>query len=105
MFQKPEERFDKDEMITEEYKQKIRAFVFEKFPLARKRSMADDDLLIETGIVDSLGVLELVGYIEKSFGIIVSDEDLSPENFQSVSALAGFVWNKKTAASRSDVKE
>ena len=61
--------------------ERIRSFVVEKFPLARKRNIKDSDELLESGIMDSLGILDLVAFIESEFNITVSDEDLSPENF------------------------
>ena len=72
----------------------IREFILEKFPLARKRGLQDTDALLETGILDSLGVLDLVGYVEQKFSIVVEDEELVPENFQSVDTLASYVQRK-----------
>jgi acyl carrier protein len=72
----------------------IRQFVFEKFPLARQRSISDTDPLIDSGIIDSLGVLDLVAFLEAEFGICVADEDLVPDHFQSISCLAAFVQSK-----------
>ena len=72
----------------------IREFILEKFPLARKRQLQDTDALLETGILDSLGVLDLVGYVEQKFSIVVEDEELVPENFQSVDTLASYVQRK-----------
>jgi len=72
----------------------IRTFVLSKFPLARKRELQDGDLLLESGILDSMGVLEIVHFIEQEFGILVGDDELVPENFQSIQQLTEFV-NKK----------
>jgi len=70
--------------------ERIRSFVVEKFPLARKRNIKDSDELLESGIMDSLGILDLVAFIESEFNITVSDEDLSPENFSSIENVARF---------------
>ena len=72
----------------------IREFILDKFPLARKQQLKDSDTLLETGILDSLGVLDLVGYVEQKFSIVVADEELVPENFQSVDTLATYVQRK-----------
>ena len=72
----------------------IREFILDKFPLARKQQLKDSDALLETGILDSLGVLDLVSYVEQTFSIVVADEELSPENFQSVDTLASYVQRK-----------
>jgi acyl carrier protein len=73
---------------------RIRIFILEKFPLARKRGITDADPLLESGIMDSMGVLELVTFVEQEFGVNVSDEELVPENFQSIRLLADFVLTK-----------
>jgi acyl carrier protein len=57
--------------------------------------LADDDHLLANGILDSLGVLDMVGYLEMEFGITVSDDDLLPENFETLGRLAQFVEGKQ----------
>jgi len=81
-------------MTQEIIKTKLTSFIFEKFPLARKKNMSDTSLLLQSGIVDSLGILELVAFIEQEFGISVSDDELLPENFQTLQALTSFVQAK-----------
>jgi len=72
----------------------ITDFILKKFPLARKRGVKESDLLLETGILDSMGVLEVVQFIEQEFRIQVLDEELVPENFQSIGRLVSFLQNK-----------
>jgi acyl carrier protein len=72
----------------------LKSFLVSKFPLARKRNVGVDDPLLGGGIIDSLGVLDIVGYIENEFQIAVADEDLSPENFETIGCLAAFVERK-----------
>jgi acyl carrier protein len=74
--------------------QRIQEFVVKTFPLARKKSLAASDKLLESGILDSLGVLDLVGFVEQEFGIHVSDEDLLPENFQTIDSLVTYIQRK-----------
>jgi acyl carrier protein len=57
----------------------------------------DDDLLAK-GLVDSHGVMELVGFLEDRYGITVRDEDLTPENFQSLSAIEQYVASRRDSA-------
>jgi acyl carrier protein len=76
------------------YSERIRSFIVEKFPSARRKLLEDDDPLLENGIVDSMGILEIVEFIEQEFQIHVSDEDLVPENFQTVYQLSSFVSAK-----------
>ena len=75
----------------------IREFILEKFPLARKQHLKDTDALLETGILDSLGVLDLVSFIEQKFSIGMTDEELMPENFQTIERIAAFVATKKNS--------
>lgn len=77
-------------MVSEQ----IRNFILKHFPLARNRNISDADPLLENGILDSLGVLELVTYLEKEFNITLSDEDLVPNNFQNISCIATLVQKK-----------
>lgn len=51
----------------------------------------DDASFLEEGILDSIGVLELVGFIEETFGVSVEDREIVPDNFDSVACLAGYV--------------
>jgi len=74
--------------------QRIRKFVLEKFPLARKSNLERDTALLEKGILDSLGILDLVSFLESEFSITISDEELVPENFQNLDTLSAFVGNK-----------
>jgi acyl carrier protein len=75
---------------------RIRSFLVQHFP-ATKNS-GDEDQLLKTSLIDSLGILEVVTFLEKEFGIIVSDEELLPENFESVSRLSNFVRQKTNRA-------
>lgn len=72
----------------------IRKFILEKFPLARKQQLKDSDPLLESGVLDSLGVLDLVSYVEQEFSVHVADDELLPENFQTIDRIAAFVESK-----------
>jgi acyl carrier protein len=73
---------------------RVKNFLIEKFPLARKRNLQNGDSLIDSGIVDSLGILDLVSFLETEFGLHVSDEELLPENFQTIECIAAMVQTK-----------
>ena len=64
------------------------------------RAVGVDDDLIRRGIVDSLGISQLVEFCESRYGIRVTDADLVPENFQTVRSLAGFVARKGAEPAR-----
>ena len=78
----------------------IRTFVARQFPHAGRAAPGDDDPLLDSGVVDSLGILEIVGFLGEEFGIEVSDEELTPENFASVNALAAYAGRKLEARAR-----
>lgn len=62
-----------------------------------KKSLGSDEDLLEQGIIDSLGLMKLIVFIEETFGIEVTDEDVVPENFQSLNLIAKFVEQKLQA--------
>jgi acyl carrier protein len=62
--------------------------------MARKRTINEHVQLLESGIIDSLGVLDVVAFLEKSFMIKISDDELTPENFASIKHLGEFVKRK-----------
>ena len=77
-------------------KQEIRNFIMTNYMLNGERPLGDHDSLQELGIVDSTGVLELVSFLQEKFSIEIDDE-LSPENLDSVSNLTHFVSAKLAA--------
>jgi acyl carrier protein len=75
--------------------QKIREFLAANFFLGDDPSQLDRSTsLIEAGIIDSTGVLELVGFLEEDFGIRIDDEELVPENLDSIDNIVRFVERK-----------
>jgi acyl carrier protein len=63
-------------------------------------TVTDTESLLEAGIVDSLGVLSLVGFIEEHYDVQVSEDEMVPENFDSIEAIAAFVmrtWSARVA--------
>ena len=73
----------------------FRTFITTHFPGSKRRPLGNDDSLLESGIIDSLGVLDLVAFIEEEFKIRVEDDDLTPENFQSIDRMMAFVDRKR----------
>ncbi|OQX83602.1 MAG: acyl carrier protein [Candidatus Latescibacteria bacterium 4484_7] len=77
-------------------KELIRNFIRENFLFDSDDAKIDEeDSFLENGIVDSTGILELVSFVEDEFGIEVKDEELVPDNFDSIAKLAGFIERKK----------
>ncbi|MEA3462825.1 MAG: acyl carrier protein, partial [Bacteroidota bacterium] len=59
-------------------------------------SLKDDSSFLEEGVIDSTGVLELVGFLEENYEIEVEDEELIPENFDSIQNLCIYLGQKQT---------
>ncbi len=73
----------------------IREFVMEQFLKdSSEQTLGDDASFLEEGIIDSVGVLELVAFLEEKFGLTVEDEELSPENLDSLARLVDYVDSK-----------
>ena len=73
----------------------IQQFILSELTQGRGITEIDpQENLLSKGIVDSHGVMELVGFLEERYGITVGDEDLSPENFESVASIEAFVQRK-----------
>lgn len=74
----------------------VERFIRENFLVgAGARALHPNDSFLENGIVDSTGVLELVGFIEKAFGITMDDSELLPDNLDSVNRVVAFILRKK----------
>ena len=73
----------------------IRSFVVRNFLFGDAADLNDDSSFLETGVIDSTGVLELVGFIESTFGIVVDDADLVPANLDSVNRAVRYVTRKQ----------
>src|SRR6266404_8199664 len=76
----------------------IRKFILNKFPLGRKQQIKDSDNLLESGVLDSLGVLDLVSFVEQEFFVHVTDDELVPENFESIDRIAAFIETKSSTS-------
>jgi len=74
--------------------EQIRSFVLRTFPTARKSGIHNDTLLLEGGVIDSLGTLNIVEFLEHSFNITIADDDLVPENFATIDHLSAFTRKK-----------
>jgi acyl carrier protein len=79
----------------------IRQFIVDNYVFDdRVRAFGDDDSFLDSGFIDSTGVLELVMFVEETFNVEVSDEDVVPENFDSVNNLVRYLSRKTMTAGR-----
>jgi acyl carrier protein len=77
----------------------IRQFVIANFLFGEDNgSLKADESFLETGIIDSTGVLELVAFLESTYGFRVRDNELTPDNLDSLDKVAAFVRRKQQSA-------
>jgi acyl carrier protein len=74
--------------------EEIREFILKSFPLARRKQIKDSDPLLKSGLVDSLGVLTVVAFLEQTFSIKIEDDELLPENFETIDEMVRFLQEK-----------
>ena len=76
-------------------KQQIREFIAENFLFNPNGfNLSDDASFLDEGVVDSTGTVELVMFVEETFGFVVGDHEIEPENFDSVNKLAAYIARK-----------
>jgi acyl carrier protein len=79
--------------------QHLRQFVTDNFLFGQPSDgLANGDSFLERGIIDSMGVLELVGFLEESYGITVQDQELIPDNLDSIENVVRFLERKLQAS-------
>lgn len=84
--------------MTTQLKTEIRDFIVENFLFGEGGdTLTDGQSLVEAGLIDSLGVAELVAFIESRYGVVAADEELVPDNFDSIERVASFVELKAAA--------
>ncbi len=85
--------------MSESVVSEVRQFIVQNFLFGQERTdLTPDRSLLEAGIVDSTGLLEMVAFLEEHYGITVDDADLSPKNMDSIAAIAAYVAGKTSAS-------
>ena len=80
-------------------KKTIRKYILENLLFTEDESaLQDDESFLDGGIIDSTGVMEIILFIEESFGFRVNDDEMLPANLDSVNNLATFIQRKKAVA-------
>lgn len=72
----------------------VRSFVVSNYLLGAEEGLGNDDSFQEQGIIDSTGILELVSHLERTYGIEILDEELNPDNLDSVNKIAEYLTRK-----------
>jgi acyl carrier protein len=76
--------------------ERTRAYVREQFLYARPDvRLSDDEPLFERGIVDSMGAVELVAFLEDEYGIVIDDDEVTEQHFRSLQSIADYVCSKR----------
>jgi acyl carrier protein len=78
-------------------KDQLRNYIFTE--LARDNNstnLSNDDSLIEYGVLDSVAIVQLLSFIENNFGIIIDDEELIPENFETINSMCSLIKLKES---------
>jgi acyl carrier protein len=75
---------------------RIRQFITGNFYVADASALTAETSLLDSGIVDSTGVLEIIAFLENDLGITVADEEMTPDNLDSIGKIAHFVARKKS---------
>jgi len=78
------------------YEPEIRRFIAEKYLFGDDQELKSEASLLDGGIIDSTGVLELISYLEEHFKIKVEDDELVPENLDTIASICAFL-SRKTA--------
>lgn len=73
----------------------IRNFIIENFLFEEDENLKEDTSFLENGIIDSTGILELVMFIEETYGIGVDDDEIVPENLDSISNITKYIQKKQ----------
>lgn len=75
-------------------RERIREFLLKNRASQEAVELSDEDSLLEQGVVDSVTMVDLIAFLESTFGIRVADDDMTPENFDSVSAIVTYTEAK-----------
>jgi len=75
-------------------KGKIRIFIIENYLFGDAEGLKESTSFLDEGIIDSTGILELIDFISEEFSITVEDEELIPENLDSINNVAAFIGSK-----------
>jgi len=85
-------------MPNDTFLQEVRSFIKENYLFGQEKHFDDSDSFLEHGIIDSTAVLELVAFLEENYGITVEDEELTPDNLDSIKSVSLYLCRKLNGA-------
>jgi acyl carrier protein len=77
---------------------KIREFLIDRAWLQDDGELLDTDSLLEKGVIDSMAMVELISFIEETYNIRIQNEELMPENFDSLASIAAYIKSKQNGS-------
>lgn len=82
--------------MSTEVQTSVKEFIEKEF-LARRdtKEVSEEDSLLDSGLIDSTGIFEIVSFLETQFRIEVPDEEIVPENFETINDIVAFVTSKR----------
>jgi len=86
-------------MTTEQIQEEVREFLINNFIFDSSVQLGTEDSLMENGVVDSTGILEVIMWVEQNFGVHVEDSEVLPENFDSIGNISRYAERKIGAKS------
>ena len=85
----------------DEMKLQIRNFIVDNFLFGDDDGLDDQVSFLESGIVDSMGILEIINFIKEGFQVVVADDELLPENLDSIDNIANYLDNRLKSVANS----
>ncbi|RMF62077.1 MAG: acyl carrier protein [Calditrichaeota bacterium] len=83
-------------MDTKAVANALRQFLYEESLKDEFEQLSDNDSLLEKGIIDSVKMLDLIEFIQDQYGIQVDEDDMVPENFDSINAIVAYIQSRKS---------
>ncbi|MHB1950478.1 MAG: acyl carrier protein [Acidiferrobacteraceae bacterium] len=85
-------------------KEKVLAYIADNFLMGlRTEEIREDSSLLDLGVIDSTGVIELIAFLEEAFGIRVDDDEITPDNLDSLTRIERYVASKSEMATPSSM--
>jgi len=79
-------------------KDEIRSYLLSNNATGRIEDFSDGDSLLEAGVIDSMTMVGLIAFLEETYGISIGEDDMIPENFDSIDAIATYIEGRRDAA-------
>jgi len=84
--------------MADRFNAPVREFIAENFLFRADADLDDNQSLLESGVIDSTGVLEVIAFLEQTFGISIADDEIVPENLDSINNMTRYLASKLPAA-------